>query len=308
MATEAENLRLRLLPAAWRVRSGGGRLWRLRFWFYLAVPLLIGFLLGWLRVGRVGDWPVEWAVPFWLVLSVATTCLTALGTAAVAILLRPLRAPLWVTLLVGQLVGGPLLVRPFAMLYTDVVNSLVPAERAITQLAGGMNSFLQFFPSNVVLWVGLNLLFYYAFRMPRFGYEPPPQPTPPAAPPEDTAARATSRTDIAPSVPDAGRDGAPAFMERVRAERRGRLLALKAEGHYLRVYTDAGSDMILYRLSDALAEIGTEDGARVHRSWWVAARALGAARHAEQLELANGLAVPVSRSYRLAARERGWLK
>jgi hypothetical protein len=39
----------------------------------------------------------------------------------------------------------------------------------------------------------------------------------------------------------------------------------------------------------------------------VAARAVGAERHRDHLSLVNGLHVPVSRSFRLAARQRGWL-
>ena len=89
--------------------------------------------------------------------------------------------------------------------------------------------------------------------------------------------------------------------------RDGALLAIKAEGHYLQVYTDAGSDLILYRLSDALLELGGEDGAQAHRSWWVASRALAPQRHRDRLVLTNGVDVPVSRSFRVAARQRGWL-
>jgi hypothetical protein len=314
MVSEVHNLRTRVVPAAWRARldpAADARVWRLRVWFYLAVPLLLGFLLGWLRVGRVAAWPIEWAVPYWLVLSLSTTWLTALGTVPVALLLRPLRGPLWLTLLLGQLVAGYLLVRPFAVLYVDGLNALVPAERAVAPLAGGLTAFLQRFPSNAVLWVGLNLLFYYAFRMPRFGYAPPQVDAGPtvAAGPARTTAAAAGRNDSPTAASAAAATCAPpAFMGRVRGERRGELLALKADGHYLHVYTDSGTDMILYRLSDALAEVAPHDGARVHRSWWVAARALGPARHPEHLELSNGLEVPVSRSYRLAARERGWLE
>jgi DNA-binding LytR/AlgR family response regulator len=96
-------------------------------------------------------------------------------------------------------------------------------------------------------------------------------------------------------------------MERVRPERRGALLALKAEGHYLQVHTDAGSDLILYRLSDALLEVDAADGAQVHRSWWVAARALSGQKHRDRLTLVNGIEVPVSRSFCVEARRRGWL-
>jgi len=49
------------------------------------------------------------------------------------------------------------------------------------------------------------------------------------------------------------------------------------------------------------------EGAQVHRSWWVAASALSTQRHRDKLVLANGVEVPVSRSFRIAARQRGWL-
>lgn len=96
-------------------------------------------------------------------------------------------------------------------------------------------------------------------------------------------------------------------MERVRADRRGALLALEAQGHYLRVYTDAGSDLILYRFSDAVLDVAGDDGAQVHRSWWVASRAIGVHRHRDHLQLVNGIEVPVSRSFRVVARQRQWI-
>jgi DNA-binding LytR/AlgR family response regulator len=97
-------------------------------------------------------------------------------------------------------------------------------------------------------------------------------------------------------------------MHRVRPERRGALLALKAEGHYLQVHTDAGSDLILCRLSDALLELGADEGTQVHRSWCVASRALSTQRHRDRLVLVSGIEVPVSRSFRVQVRQRGWLR
>jgi DNA-binding LytR/AlgR family response regulator len=89
-----------------------------------------------------------------------------------------------------------------------------------------------------------------------------------------------------------------------------RLIALEAEDHYLRVHTDAGSALILMRLSDAVQETGGEDGARCHRSWWVARHAVRSARRhgsVMRLHLDGGLEVPVSRSYLPALRSAGWI-
>ena len=100
------------------------------------------------------------------------------------------------------------------------------------------------------------------------------------------------------------------FMDRLPAHlQHSRLLALEAEDHYLRVHCDSGSALILMRLSDAVAELGRLEGARTHRSWWVARDAVtGAERGGGRatLRLVNGLRVPVSRSYSAALRARHW--
>lgn len=100
------------------------------------------------------------------------------------------------------------------------------------------------------------------------------------------------------------------FIERLPLRLRGaRLIAVEAEDHYLRVHTDRGSDLILMRLTDALAELEGLEGAQTHRSWWVARDAVrGAARGDGRatLELDGGLSAPVSRRYARALRDAGW--
>ena len=85
--------------------------------------------------------------------------------------------------------------------------------------------------------------------------------------------------------------------------------AVEAEDHYLRVHTDRGSDLLLMRLADALEELAAIEGARTHRSWWVARGAVAEARRGDgraTLVLASGVEVPVSRSYAPALRGAGW--
>lgn len=100
------------------------------------------------------------------------------------------------------------------------------------------------------------------------------------------------------------------FLERLPPRLRGATLhAVQAEDHYLRLHTDRGSDLILMRLSDAVAELDGLEGARTHRSWWVARDAVrGVARGDGRatLTLEGGLEAPVSRRYARALREAGW--
>ncbi len=105
-------------------------------------------------------------------------------------------------------------------------------------------------------------------------------------------------------------DGPPRFLERLPLKLRGaEIYAVEAEDHYLRVHTDRGSDLILMRLSDAVAELEGIEGARVHRSWWVAKSALVDADRGDGravFTLKNGAKAPVSRTYARALREEGW--
>ena len=100
------------------------------------------------------------------------------------------------------------------------------------------------------------------------------------------------------------------FMRRLPLRLRGaELYAVEAEDHYLRVHTDRGSDLLLMRLADALDELGPIEGARTHRSWWVARAAVTTARRGDgraTLVLKDGAEAPVSRSYAPALREAGW--
>ena len=101
-----------------------------------------------------------------------------------------------------------------------------------------------------------------------------------------------------------------AFLDRLPPRLRvADILAVQAEDHYLRVHTAMGSDLILLRLSDALSELAGLDGARTHRSWWVARAAVRDVVKGDgraTLTLDGGLKVPVSRAHASALRAAGW--
>lgn len=87
--------------------------------------------------------------------------------------------------------------------------------------------------------------------------------------------------------------------------------AIEAEDHYLRVHTDLGSDLILMRLSDAIAETEGLNGAQTHRSWWVASGAITRIERGDGraiLHLHGGITAPVSRTYVRKLTASGWLK
>ena len=149
----------------------------------------------------------------------------------------------------------------------------------------------------------------------------------------------TRRSDVAPEVPPIfapidGTDGkhpgmadetpklvqnqastlpvaGPLLAERLApAAREIGIIALQAEDHYLRVHFMGGqSELVLMRLSDAMAELPPDKGSQTHRSWWVA-------RHADRcvtrsdgratLSVGDDLTVPVSRSFYKKLQQEGW--
>jgi hypothetical protein len=91
--------------------------------------------------------------------------------------------------------------------------------------------------------------------------------------------------------------------------RGGEIYAVEAEDHYLRLHTSKGQDLILLRLSDAVAELEGVEGAQTHRSWWVAKAAVRDAKRGDgraTLTLTSGVEAPVSRAYARTLREAGW--
>jgi hypothetical protein len=114
---------------------------------------------------------------------------------------------------------------------------------------------------------------------------------------------------LQPPAPLSAGPDARSFLDRLPPRLGRTLFCLQMEDHYVRAYTDRGSELILLPLKAAVAELGDE-GLQVHRSWWVARAAVtGVVEDGRNLKLrlVNGLEAPVSRSSIAALREAGWL-
>jgi len=121
-----------------------------------------------------------------------------------------------------------------------------------------------------------------------------------------TLEKLSSRPDASAAAPQAG----AALIEKLpHGLRTAAILSMTAEDHYLRVRTTAGEALVLMRLSDAVAACEGLNGARTHRSWWVAREAVTDAQKGDgrgTLILSDGAEAPVSRTYYSALREAGW--
>lgn len=100
----------------------------------------------------------------------------------------------------------------------------------------------------------------------------------------------------------------PKLMARLPHARRGRLIRLAAQDHYVEVVTDGGNSLVAMRFRDAMAEAAPEPGLQVHRSHWVALRAVaGRSRAGDRtgIRLSDNSVVPIGRTFRSTARQKG---
>lgn len=88
------------------------------------------------------------------------------------------------------------------------------------------------------------------------------------------------------------------------------VLCLQMEDHYVRVHTVGSSRLVPATLNQAMMALENANGLQVHRSWWVArkavVRAVTEGRNL-RLQLVNGITAPVARSAVAVVREAGWL-
>ncbi len=107
-----------------------------------------------------------------------------------------------------------------------------------------------------------------------------------------------------------GATAPPPLLDRLPLEKRGPLVSLSVEDHYVRIRTTKGEEMVLLRLSDAMREVGATPGLQVHRSHWIATDQVRAATREgdrARLTMRHGPDIPVSRAHLPAIREAGFL-
>lgn len=99
------------------------------------------------------------------------------------------------------------------------------------------------------------------------------------------------------------------LQSRLAQDKRGALISMSVEDHYVSVTTTKGTSMVLMRLGDAIAEAEAANGLQVHRSHWVATDHIADAQRAGDkatLTLTDGRKLPVSRTYIKAIKKAGF--
>lgn len=99
--------------------------------------------------------------------------------------------------------------------------------------------------------------------------------------------------------PKAAPSSAPPLLLRLPLDKRAALISISAVDHYIEVTTLKGSQLILMRLADAMAEAAPTPGLHIHRSHWVARDQITRAVRAGDgglVTVTGGRELPISRS------------
>ncbi len=102
----------------------------------------------------------------------------------------------------------------------------------------------------------------------------------------------------------------PAILQRLELNKRGALVSMTVQDHYVEVTTTKGTSLLLMRLSDAIGETGPTQGFQIHRSHWVAMNQIENIRRQGDraiVTLKNGSELPASRSNLKQLKDAGLL-
>ena len=201
----------------------------------------------------------------------------------------PFQLPLWLRLFICCVIASPFMV---IILLISWLLGLAPEEVGLTDSRSQVfNEILSRLPRAVALgilysplWILINYRWYRNKETPNNFVETQLQ---------------SAIQNLAQST--------PAFISKVEEQKRGNLIAISAEEHYVRIYTTLGDSLILMRFSDALEQVSHLEGIQTHRSHWVAADAVVGTKtdnRKQFLILNNGVSLPVSRSFQTQVREK----
>jgi len=276
--------------------------------FYGVVPALFGVVFAGLTHPQLSaaEWPVSLVQIYSVAVVLCGWVIRDLCSAAVARVLRPRGASLTAVLIGGALVAT-IFVFPFSITLQTVFEiALVPELLRVAHTrwepllpldpAFVTDAIVNHILPSLFLWTATSLLFFHVLGMPRYGY------------PRSAVFDALNTGDDAvDELGTAGTPGAtaetrqPAFMTLLPADRRTeRIIALKAEQHYVRIYTAKGENLIHEKFRSAILEFERCGGLQVHRSYAVNPAFMTEVASADgtyQITMANGLTVPVSRSH-----------
>jgi hypothetical protein len=285
--------------------------------FFVVVPLCVALWATAVGIGPARVLGFQYAFAYIGIQMLAAWGVNGVTALFATRLLRLVRLPVWACLLVGYALSWPPLYlfylyefELFGRLFPEIVSyhARPPVALNSEYLLHAVRYSFPFLP----MWFGAiygyryltGVEFFTSSRVSRVAPDDSPVSdrieVAVAAAPDPAPQPEAPPTAIAPAAP-------PPFMSASRLPTADTILALKAEEHYIRIWSATGTDMIRYRFGDALQELAGRDGAQVHRSWWInwaAVRGWRQRGRSLELQLVNDQRVPVSLAYKAEVHRR----
>lgn len=262
---------------------------RPRLWLVFALMIGLFSMTG--PFGTYERLPFVSRLGYWLTMNTATWASALICNSFVKAALIT-RVPHQLTRI---FIGGALSALPVGLAITAINGAVVKSPFNLTEFAE--NAFV-----SLPIAIGFSLLVWLSLSAgePAADENGPPQ----AAPIPDAKAPAHDPV-LRPAPSDR-----PALLDRLPVSKRGALVRIEVQDHYVLAVTAKGREMLLMRLADAIAETGPATGMQVHRSHWVAFDAVEGLERGPgktprlMLVMSDGAKVPVSRSFAAAVRAR----
>lgn len=264
---------------------------------HIGIPLIVGMVMGVNRV-RIGEHlTLQGSVIFWVVTSFGIWAIFEIVTWGCAKILRPWNPPFFLVMLAGMTLAS-VIARIFLYYCVDFVEPyrIDASTSALPPPIGLTRDFLSYhfvsWSGFFILWFAFNCGLLYLAGIERFGYR--------------KGKALISTSDVQDAVIETDRDpprpAIPHFVSRLPAYLQTDLLAISVDDHYLNVVTARGRGTVHYTLAEAVAELeecGIE-GFRIHRSHWVAKKALRSVKSDGRgyvVIVSDNLSLPVGPTY-----------
>jgi hypothetical protein len=272
--------------------------WRDYLIFFGAIPAGIGFLFSLVGIRLIAGMPYFDALLYMILhMFVAWWCVS-IGAGGIKYAFRQWRPPTFTVCVIGFFIS----IVPAAFIYQklgDFYGNIYPsfaASRSDDALPSWEIEYLLHFVRYSIPALPLFLAGVYGYLLATgvdwFGYGPRENPI-------DTIADITDLDESAPELKVA----VAGLIEGSKLPADASLIAIRAEQHYIQIWSDQGKDLVRYRFKDVGKLLADCSGMQVHRSWWAnLAHVQSSTVAGRKLELimADGITVPVSLAYKNA--------
>lgn len=273
--------------------------------FFVLVPLALAFMTA-TATGYSRHMGYGGAILYVSLLSLIPWWTGEGTTRVVWRLTRHHNPPLWHTCSLGVLLAC-IFVGPYVSFVTHIFASYWPSSGlAPTTVSGagthGAAESIVHIIRAIVLWTSANYVFDRLLDYPRFRNE-------------DRKAVADAHRleqprpliELAPENIGGAQRTVCGLLQRLeRINSLADITVVKAEEHYVRVYSERDEELIAYRFGKAINDLEAEEGFQVHRSHWVRKSAVVSKHQSGSqlaLEMQDGSKIPVSRPYHALVRQ-----